>query len=481
MNFINITFTDPPQPLPPTGKHRRKEGLLQIGNKKSPLSRGVGFASVLLGSKGRGVFFKNLILLTLVIFPIVAVAQQPDSTQQLQKYLQIAAERNPAIRSTFYQYLAALQEAPQVGTLPDPTVAFGYFIAPVETRLGAQSARFSISQMFPWFGTLDARSDAAILQAKAEFAKFQDQRNWLFYSVKEKWYSLYILNRHIETVKENISILETFVEITLQEYRTGSGNQADVLQAQIELENLRVKKQELIDNRRVLIREFNELLHSNDIEPVPNIPSDLQPEELMMNRQQLLQRVLANNPKLNRLALREKAAKKSIEAARLSGYPKFGIGATYMFIDERPVTIPNNGQNAFMATISINIPLYRDKYEAKKKQAILQKKAVEYRQIAVVDNLITRVQEALRDYREASRNYALYSETQIQRTKQALDILLQKYATGNADFEEILELQRQILEYQLAKAKALGKQYIALALIQYLYGKYNIEPSEIDQ
>merc|ERR1711974_383443 len=47
-----------------------------------------------------------------------------------------------------------MQKVAQVNNLPDPTFSFGYFISPVETRVGPQRAKVGLTQMFPWFGTL---------------------------------------------------------------------------------------------------------------------------------------------------------------------------------------------------------------------------------------------------------------------------------------------------------------------------------------
>ena len=60
------------------------------------------------------------------------------SAQSLEDYWQLAAENNPALKAKFTQYLAALERVDQQGALPDPTVSFGVFISPVETRVGAQ-------------------------------------------------------------------------------------------------------------------------------------------------------------------------------------------------------------------------------------------------------------------------------------------------------------------------------------------------------
>ncbi|WP_339650078.1 TolC family protein, partial [uncultured Salegentibacter sp.] len=77
--------------------------------------------------------------------------------QELEDYLKIAAENNPKLQSAYTQFEAALQQSPQVSSLPDPTLTVSAFGRMVETRLGAQEARFSLMQMFPWFGTLKTK------------------------------------------------------------------------------------------------------------------------------------------------------------------------------------------------------------------------------------------------------------------------------------------------------------------------------------
>ncbi|MCK4992346.1 MAG: transporter, partial [Bacteroidales bacterium] len=100
--------------------------------------------------------------------------------EQLEHYLVIAAENNPGLRAKFSEYMAALEVAPQVKALPDPQVAFAYFISPVETRVGPQQFKFSASQMFPWFGTLQAKEDVANQSAKAKYEVFLESKSRLF-------------------------------------------------------------------------------------------------------------------------------------------------------------------------------------------------------------------------------------------------------------------------------------------------------------
>ena len=107
----------------------------------------------------------------LLLMPFAVTAQD-----QLEEYLVIAAENNPGLRVKFNEYMAALEVAPQVKALPDPQAAFAYFISPVETRVGPQQFRFSASQMFPWFGTLQIQENVANQVAKAKYEVFLESK-----------------------------------------------------------------------------------------------------------------------------------------------------------------------------------------------------------------------------------------------------------------------------------------------------------------
>ena len=133
-----------------------------------------------------------------------------NAQNELDYYLRIAAENNPGLKAKFTEYNAALEKIPQVGSLPDPTFSFGYFITPIETRVGPQQAKFGINQMFPWFGTLNAQEDVAIQLAKVSYESFEEAKSKLFFDVKSAYFNLYFVKIGIDITRENIAILNTF-------------------------------------------------------------------------------------------------------------------------------------------------------------------------------------------------------------------------------------------------------------------------------
>jgi cobalt-zinc-cadmium efflux system outer membrane protein len=155
--------------------------------------------------------------------------------QNLPAYFEIIAENNPGLQSKYKEFESALQRTAQVTSLPEPTLSVGYFISPVETRVGPQRARFSLTQMFPWFGTLELQGEMATLMAEAKFQNFLDYRNQLYYKSSMIYFPLLELEELLKIGKENIRILESYKIISNVKFQNGKVGMVDVLRVDIML------------------------------------------------------------------------------------------------------------------------------------------------------------------------------------------------------------------------------------------------------
>ncbi len=153
--------------------------------------------------------------------------------QTLEEYLQIAAENNPKVKASYTQFEAAMQQAPQVASLPDPTLTMSAFGKMIETRVGAQEAKFSLMQMFPWFGTLEAKKSAANLMAEAKFQQYLDIRNQVFFEVKAVYAEIYAIQKTIQLKKENLEILDSYRELSLSRFKSGNAPMSNIVKVDI--------------------------------------------------------------------------------------------------------------------------------------------------------------------------------------------------------------------------------------------------------
>jgi len=266
----------------------------------------------------------NLYLLTTIIWILVStVATVPAAAQNLNDYLQTAAENNPGLQSKYKEFEAAMQKVPQVASLPDPTISFGYFIP----KMGSQRAELTINQMFPWFGTLGAQADAATLTAEAKYQSFLDARNQLFFQVSTAFYPLFELNRWQQIEQDNIEILKAYKSIASIKFKNGIAPMVDVLRMDIMLKDASTNLEILNQKEKTLITTFNKLLNRNENAEV-EIADSLEIEfvENKIRKDSLL----AENPLLEALELKVKASKASEMAAHKQGFPKLGVGLGYM-------------------------------------------------------------------------------------------------------------------------------------------------------
>ena len=111
-----------------------------------------------------------------------------DEQSKLSDYLIYAAFNNPGLEAAFNRWKAAIERVPQVKSLPDPRFNYRYFVEQVETRVGAQEQAFGIAQMFPWFGKLELRGQAATDAAYAARQRYETAKLKLFFQVKDAYY-----------------------------------------------------------------------------------------------------------------------------------------------------------------------------------------------------------------------------------------------------------------------------------------------------
>ena len=427
-----------------SGRHSQRD----VGNEFQQRTTNKEHPTLEVEKKSSANFAQPLRPLRLIALLLLTMMPFMTSAQTITQYQQEAAENNPELKAKYQQYLSALEESPIMGTLPDPEVSFSYFIKPIETRVGPQQGRISVSQMLPWFGSLKDQQSASDLRAKAAFESFQETRNRIFLQVEQTLLELYELQESIRIAEENRAILNSLVELSLARYETDRGTQVDVLRAQIELLNRS-------EGSKIMLPDS---LGEPEIQP----------------REQLMTQIQQQNPNLNRLRYQEAASGEMRSLAQKQNRPGIKLGVDYIFTGETDMpNVANSGEDALMVMAGFKVPIFGKKNTAKVQQAERNIAEMQYQISARENSLQTELDASLRDYNDAQRKFDLYNEKQIQRITQAIDIMMESYSSDSSEFEEILRMQRKQLEYQLKRIQAKTALHKAAAYTDYLTGKNN--------
>lgn len=404
----------------------------------------------------------------LVLIGIVSL--QLSAQQSLDTYLTQASENNPGLQAQYTAFEASLERAAQVSGLPNPSLSFGYFIQPVETRVGPQQARFSLSQMFPWFGSLSAKGDAAAAMAQAKYLQFIDAREKLMSEVKASYYELWQIRETIELERDNLRVLQSYEELATTRVRSGDGKLSNVYRVQLEIEESQTRIGILEKQLAQLKRNFNRILNT-EAEAAVELPDTLSAPQNFLQLDSA-----AQHPSVARFRQMEEGAEYQISAARKSALPSFGLGLDYVIVGERSdMSVPDNGKDVVMPMLSLSLPIWQKQYTAARKEAELQQRQYQLEADDAVNRLNSQVDMSSFRLQQAEDQMQLYRE-EIVLAEKTLELTITDYTNGREDFEEILRLQQKIIQYKKQKLKSYRNYLGETAELQYL--TYQIEEDE---
>lgn len=396
--------------------------------------------------------------------------QLPENAS-LNDYLAYAALNNPGLEAAFMNWKAALERVPQVQTLPDPRFTFAVFIREVETRVGPQQAKVGIMQMFPWFGKLKLKGNAAMQMAHAYKEQYEQTKLNLFYQVKEAFYEYYYVNHAITVIKENIELLDFLEENIRMRYRTGKASHSSLVKIQVELDKLLDRLTSMTEMVLPVQARLNAAMNRPtraELTPPKYVPQAVKGIEIV----QLKQLLTAHNPTLKAIGFM--AGKEEIvrRLARKAYYPDFSIGLDYMLTgDARMPGVANSGKDPLAAMVSVNIPIHFKKIKASIREAGYRKNAALKNKEDRQNRLLAKLETVFYRFRDSGRQLLLYKDGLLPRAKQALEVTHAAFESGKMDFMNLIDSQRMLLGFQLAYERALATHHQRLAQLEKMVGK----------
>jgi outer membrane protein TolC len=402
---------------------------------------------------------RYIILIGLVFFALAET-----NAQELASYIQEAENNNPEIQAFELRYNIAEEKVNEVNTLPNTTVSAGYFVSEPETRTGAQRARFSVSQMLPWFGTITARENYASSLAETQYIDIVVAKRKLALSVSQSYYKLYAIRAKQIVLDKNIELLETYERLALTSVEVGKASAVDVLRLQI-------RQNELVQQNEVLEQDFlaeqvtfNNLLNRDENTEV------IVAEEMSIPDEDPL--ILTENLQLNPELIKYDKLYESVEQSELlnqkESAPNIGFGLDYVPVAERPaMNFNDNGKDIVMPMVSISIPIFNNKYKSITKQNQLKQLQIQSQKEDRLNKLETLLANAKYNRENTRIKFNIQSDN-LKQANDAEEILIKNYETGTIDFNDVLDVQELQLKFQINLIESIKGYYIQYALINYL-------------
>jgi outer membrane protein TolC len=387
----------------------------------------------------------------------------------LSSLLHEAESRNPEIAAALRGWQAAAQIPSQVRVLPDPQVSIQQFsVGSPRPFAGYTNSNFAyiglgVSQEIPYPGKLGLRAEAAERDTAMSRARYEAARRSVFLQVKESFIQIAYLQKILEIIRRNQTVLAQIVQITESRYSLGQGTQQDVLKAQLQSTRLLgelAHNHESMSRQQALMKKLlnraagAELIDAGELKETP----------LTLSSEDLVARVREQNPEISNA--RESVDKQSllVELARKDRYPDFTVGYAWQHTADQ-------FRDYHMLTLSARLPIYHRKKldpEVAQATAELDQSRHEYE---------SSVQQAYFDVRDqyiaaaaASDLLKIYREGTIPQSLAAFRAGLAAYESGTQNAASVLESFLESLSLEEAYWKTLADHETALARLEQITG-----------
>jgi len=433
--------------------------------------------SVQLGSVARPIsqfFWASL----LAVAHIATAASQ--SPLMLDDAVAIALGDNAGLAAQNAQ-ASALEAMPsQAFSLPDPMIGVSAMNFPTDTfdfdQEPMTQLQLSVSQALPYPGKRALMREAAQHEATAARSRIADRELTLAADVRSAWWRLFYLDRALEIIDENQSLMRDFIEVAQTKYRVGSGLQSDVLLAQLELSRLMDRRLRTESMRSAMQASLNHMLNRPGNAPI-SLPSTPPNETLpeVPPDSVLLRQAVAGRPQLAAEQALVDAARVRLNLANKNLRPDFRVGVAYGFRDGRNPATGEDRPDFLSVNFGVTVPLYS---ESKQRSAVEQRTyEVSQREYGLSDTLRSIESAVARyrfDYASARGQVELGGGAIIPQAQQTVESMLAAYQTNQVDFLNVINTQINLYNAQINYWEALGNAKSALAKLAAAVGQENL-------
>jgi len=386
--------------------------------------------------------------------------------------LQAAINQNPRLIRLYQEYQAASARSQYVNKLPDPKLGANVFGNPLETASGSQRANINLSQTIPWIGRLNADQQRASFEAMAVRAEFLAEQLRVIAGVRAGWYRLYVIDKQIEIVEANQTLLKSLIDVANARIATGKASQGDVLLGTLELSQLEERLLVFRTQRRAVEAEINRLIGRPADTPI-QAPDKLNVGLPELSAAAIHQIALSNQPEIEAARLRTQATRWGIEVARLMRRPEMTYSASYFLTDDNrpPSSAVDVGEDPWAVGVQVSLPLWSQKYDAMENEAGWKHQAAHSSADELSDRYDTLILDLVTEARRAAETARLYQATILPQARHTLSADQKSYTNGTVEFDRVIQDYRNLLTLELGYHKALADLAIANTRIQQAAGQ----------
>jgi outer membrane protein, heavy metal efflux system len=386
-------------------------------------------------------------------------------TTKLSDILAEAERNNPQIQAARHEWDAAKQIPGQAESLPDPQVVLQQFsVGSPRPFAGYSNSDFAyvglgFSQDLPYPGKLRLRGQIAKKDAEVTEQRYESVRRQVLSQIKQAYFQIGYLDEKASILDSDKDLLRQVEQSTEARYRSGAGNQQEVLQAQLEetklLREITVNQLDIGKTQAALKQLLDRSQSSPDIATTP-----LSETALPYTFEELLAAANANNPQIMGMQQMVQREKLEVNLAKKDFDPDFNLQYMWQRTD------PTQFRAYYMLTFGIRVPIHR----ARLHDELAQAKAEESRAQSDYDAQSQQVAAELRQQfitaQKSAELLKIYHDGLIPQSRAELQAGFAAYQSNRLDFQALLNSFRDVLQLDEEYWQSLSQHEAALAQIE---------------
>lgn len=388
----------------------------------------------------------------------------------LAQLLEEAEQNNPQIQAARQGWKAAQQAPTQVSTLPDPQFQVQQFsVGSPRPFAGYTNSNFAyiglgVSQDLPYPGKLRLKGEIAKRDADVSQQNYESVRRSVLAGVKEAYYHLAYLSKTLGILESDGQLLQQVERAADARYRSGMGNQQDLLRAQLEqtklLREITMHHLEVAKLQAQLKELLNRSQSSPDIEP-----ADLTETILPYSYEDLLAAIKAQNPQIAGAEKIVERQKLQVDLAHKDFYPDFNLQYMWQRTD------PTQFRAYYMLTFGVRVPIYRSR---KQRPELAQAEAELSRSRSEAEAQSQQVASQLRIAYDTAQKTAdllkIYKEGLIPQARAGFQAGIAAYQNNRLDFQSLLSSFLDVLHLDEEYSQNTAEREATLARLEELTG-----------
>lgn len=401
----------------------------------------------------------------------------PADPESLNDLIVWALENNPSVQAAEARWAAMRNRIVQARTLPDPELSYRIIVEQVDTDRDPIGHAVGITQMFPWFGTLERAGEVKAAEARAAAQRYAQQQLTVAASIKRAWAEYAYLHAAVAVYREQLELLRQIEEVVRTLFRVGEIAQRDLVRVEAEVDRVENDRRDAEEMIVAAAARLNAAVGRASDAPLP-IDPELPRQTVDIEASELLEQLARLNPTLEGLRHELAARRHAKQLAEKQFYPDFMLGIEYgantsarMARNERRAGMAGSGSDMLVGMIGLRLPIWRDSYEAGVREAMAEWGAT-LRDLADTQyGMEADVKMTLYQINDSQRRMALFGERLRIRAEQVLESTLTAYRAGDASFTDLIEAQRELLEFTLAAERATADRFGQIARLDELVGR----------